>query len=296
MPSEVQLNRSTASSLLRLPSINSVSAIGHREILLWLAVLLFANQALQLVDLQSFKTLGASLAEQNYIFWLACYVVIYRLRASDGDARATRLDGVFAVATALSIVLTSFVAYRFGIGLLATTTAAYLLIAYRRDPNLRAAGAVLLAVAAHLVWGPILFQFLTPELLRADAALVGGILMWLRPDILWNDTTFVAPDGHSITLVGACSSFHNLSTALLACVTITMLRRTEWIARDIAAALMACAAMILLNAARLCVLGSDRSSYAYWHEGAGAPILAIAQTLVILLIAWWGVAPRGRKA
>jgi hypothetical protein len=101
------------------------------------------------------------------------------------------------------------------------------------DRNVRAAGVVLLALSTQLVWGPILFQFFTPELLRADAALVGEILKPLRPDIIWRGTTFVAPDGHAVTLIGGCSSFNNVSTAVLACVAITMLRRTEWFRRDV---------------------------------------------------------------
>jgi len=272
------------------------AGISRSEVFLWLAVLLFANQALQLLDIRSFTTLGASLAEQNYIYWLACYAVFHRLRTSDRQRCASGLDCGVALSTCFAILLTSFVAYRFGIGLLATTTAFYLLFAHGGDRHLKAAGVVLLALAAHLVWGPILFQFFTPELLRADATLVGGILTLLRSDIVWNNTTFLAPDGNSITLVGACSSFHNLSTALLACVTIVMLRRMEWITRDIATIAIAGGAMIFLNAARISLLGWNVSSYLYWHEGSGAPYLAMAQTLVILLIAWWGGAPRDRHA
>jgi hypothetical protein len=178
--------------------------------------------------------------------------------------------------------------------LLATLTAAYLLITHDGDRNLRAAGGVLLAISAHLVWGPILFQFFTPELLRADAALVGEILGSLRPDIIWSGTTFSAPSGHSIVLVGACSSFNNVSTAVLACATITMLTRTEWIPRDIVTVAIASVVMILINAARLCLLAWSGALLLFWHEGAGAQILGIAQTLIILLIAWWGAAPRKR--
>jgi len=147
---------------------------------------------------------------------------------------------------------------------------------------------VLLAVAGQLVWAPILFQLFTPELLHADAALVGELLAWLLPDVIWRGTTFIAPDGHTIVLIGACSSFNNVSSAALACVTVAMLTRTEWRRRDLATIAIASVVMILANSLRICLLARGDESHLYWHNGIGEQILVIAQTLIILLIAWWG--------
>jgi hypothetical protein len=287
--------RSQSAETLQVPA-SAAADIGRRELFLWIAACLFANQALQLLDTRSLEAFGASLATQNYIYWLACYAVIYRLWASDQARPAGRLDCCLALVALVSIFLTSFVAYKFGTGLVATIIAAYFWTAHKGDRNVRAAGSVLLALSAHLVWGPIFFQSFTPELLRADAALVGGILTSLRPDIIWSDTSFFAPGGHSIVLIGACSSFNNVSTAVLACATVAMLTRTEWVRRDIATVAVASIVMVLMNAARLCVLGWSGSAHLFWHDGAGAQILGFVQTLVILLIAWLGAAPWRRAA
>ena len=282
---------------LDLPVSTAVLArVGRREVFLWVVTCLFANQALQLVDTGSLKAFAASLAVQNYIYWLACYAVIYRLYNSDGTVRATRFDCCLALAIGLSIFLSSFLPYRFATGLLATLTAGYFLTAQGGDRNLKAAGAVLLALSAHLVWGPIIFQFFTPELLRADAALVGEILTSLRPDIIWRGTNFQTPDGHSIVLVGGCSSFNNVSTAVLGCATIAMMTRTQWIRRDITTVAIASVVMILANAARLCLIAWSSSAHLFWHNGVGEQILAISQTVIILLVAWWGAAPSRRPA
>ena len=102
------------------------------------------------------------------------------------------------------------------------------------DRNLKAAGAVLLAVSTQLVWGPIFFQLFTPELLKADAALVGTATdgdaarcCLVQHDLLRART--VMP----FRLIAACSSFNNVSSAVLACVAVTMLRRNEWVRRDL---------------------------------------------------------------
>ena len=275
-------------------STGAIRGLGRREAFLWLAVGLFANQALQLVETQSYQAFADSLATQNYIVWLACYAVIRRLYLSDGAVRVSRLDVVLVSATGVALLLSSFLPYRVAIGLLATVMAGYLLISHGGDRNLKAAGAVLLALSGQLVWGPVLFQFFTPQLLGADAAIVGGILTSLRPDIVWTGTSFLGADGHAIALIGACSSFNNVSTAVLACATIAMLTRTEWVRRDIAAIAVACVVMVFINAVRIGLLAWSLASYRFWHDGAGAQILGIGETLVVLLIAWWGAAPPRR--
>lgn len=272
----------------------AAAQIGRRELLLWIVVCLFANQALLLLDVGSLDAFAASLLTQNDIYWLACAVTIYRLYVSDQAGRASRLDCALAFAFGVFILLSSLLPYRFGIGLLATLVALYLLTCDNGDRNLKAAGGVLLAVSTQLVWGPIFFQLFTPELLKADAALVGTALSTLRPDIVWKATSFFAPDGHAISLVAACSSFNNVSSAVLACVAVAMLRRNEWVRRDIATIIIASVAMILINAGRICLFAWSEDYRLFWHDAAGAQILAIAQTLVVLAIAWWGAAPSRR--
>ena len=258
------------------------------------AIWLFANQALLLLDVGSFDAFAASLLTQNDIYWLACGVTLYRLYASDPVVGAGRLDCALALALGVCILLSSFLPYRFGIGLLATLVGLYLLNLDHGDRNLKAAGGVLLAVSTQLVWGPIFFQLFTPELLKADAALVGTMLRQFRPDIVWASTTFFAPDGHAVSLVAACSSFNNVSSAVLACVAVAMLRRNEWVRRDVVTIIIASTAMILVNAVRICLFAWSEDYQLFWHDGAGAQILAIAQTLVVLAIAWWGAAPPRR--
>jgi len=87
-----------------------------------------------------------------------------------------------------------------------------------------------------------------------------------------------------------------VSSAVLACVAVTMLRRSEWARRDIETIIIASVAMILINALRICLLVWSIDSRQFWHDGAGAQILAIAQTLVVLAIAWWGAAPSRLKS
>jgi len=291
-----QLLRQASARVASLQSAFVAVPISRRELLLWIVVCLLANQALLLLDLSSLNTFAASVLTQNDIYWFACAVAVYRLLLSDSNVPANRFDCALALTLGVFILFSSLLPYRFGIGLLATLVAGYLVILDLGDRNLRAAGSVLLALSVQLVWGPIFFQLFTPELLKADAALVGTALMQLRPDIVWKGTTFFTPDGHSVSLIGACSSFNNVSSAMLACAAVTMLRRTDWVRRDIATIAIASGAMILVNSARIGLFVWSIDYHSFWHDGAGAQILAIVQTLIVFAIAWWGSALPRRAA
>jgi exosortase/archaeosortase family protein len=281
----------------RLPDVTAAgAALSRREAYLWAVICLLANQAIQLIDATSFGALASSLADQNYIYWLTCCVVIYRVWVSDRAAPATSADLWLLAAFCLAAVVASLVPYRFTTGVLATLTAAYFLTVPAADRNIRAAGCVLLALSTQLVWAAMLFQFFTSDLLPLDATLVGMVLDGLRPDIIRNGTTFDAPDGHAIMLVGGCSSFNNLSVALLACVSVIMLTRTEWVRRDLVTVAIASGVMISLNVLRICLLCWSAASYAFWHHGPGTPVFAVGQTLAVLLIAWWGAVKGKRPA
>lgn len=270
-----------------------VRPIARGELFLWLAAALFANQAIQLLSFDSLFAFIESLANQNYVFWFGCYVTMYRLGRSAVRAPA-RSDVVFAIAMLLVLLAASFIGYRFSVGIIATALGLYLLLD-RTDRELNASSTVLLALSVHLVWGPIVFQFFTPELLRADAALVGGMLKLVRPDIVWNDTTFYSAPNFAVSLVGACSSFHNLSTAVLACVAATMFMRTDWRRRDLPRLLAAVAIMIFMNDTRICLLAWSPAAYAFWHDGAGAPLFGLLMTATLLAVAFGGAAPRSQS-
>lgn len=262
--------------------------LGRREIFIWIAAALVGNELLQLVDVGSAWSLVASLETQNYVLWLAGYAVVSRVRASSAELPADRLDCWFSAATCVAILLTSLLPHRWGLGFVATTTSIYLLFEHRGDRNLRAAGYLLLAISAHLLWAPVLFQLATPEFVRADAAIVAVALKILRPDILWSGTTFHTPDGHNLILIGACSSFQNISIALLACTTVTMLSRTQWVREDMITVALATATMVIINAGRLCVLAWSASAFKFWHDGDGVGLFVFGQTAIVMLIAWRG--------
>lgn len=264
------------------------SAITRREIALWTVVCILANHALHAVDIQSVSSFVQSLASLNLIYWLACYVIVRKVLASRHEPTAEPTEIIAALVIGVTICVTSFVGHRIGVGVMSTFVALYFLWFHNNDQALKSAGTVLLALSGHLVWGRILFQAFTPQLLTADAAAVDLVLSMLKPDIILSGSTFYAANDHVVSLVGSCSSFNNVSIALLASVAITMLVRHYWVRSDIVWILAICMVMISINVVRLCVLAWDVDLYLYWHNGPGGPILALAQTAIIGVMSYCG--------
>jgi hypothetical protein len=132
-----------------------------------------------------------------------------------------------------------------------------------------------------------LFSLFAFDLLRADAAIVGAFLDLTQSGYAWHDNV-IATQGHSIEIYSGCSSFHNVSLAMLCWVTLTKLTRPIWIATDFIFGAAACAVMIAVNVARLYVAALSYGSYEYWHNGDGAHIFQVGVSVIILLICLWG--------
>ena len=262
--------------------------ISRRELIQWLVVSLLANLALHSLNTTTWSAFAKSLASVNLIFLFACYVVLRHVAHSNPVAGANLRDITVAVIASCAIVLSSFIGYRFGVGALTTVAALYILATAQDDKALRGAGTVLMAVSFNVLWAGIIFRYFLPHILWADAAVVKIVLWAASSDINVVDTTFYSPGDHVISLVGACSSFNNVSLAMLAYVSITMLVRTYWNRSDLIWMAGLCILMIAFNAVRLSILARDFESYLYWHDLAGKQYLALAQTFAVVAVAYVG--------
>lgn len=268
-------------------TLASAGGLSRREVIFWLALILFANQILshEAPVRETLPALADALLSRNVIYYLGWYTVISLLLALPGDQPVSRVDLVVALLVAslnLAPILSS--------GWLATTVAGTVLLlsSHRSESKLRAAATVLLALAINGYWGPKLFHVFGYHILRADAALVGSVLAATQPGMGWQETVIGVPGGHTVLIFSPCSSFHNISLGLLCWISVTKMVRTHWVRGDAAVAAAVCAAMIMFNATRLYLMALSPDHYAYWHGGLGEHMVAWASTLVVLFISVWG--------
>ena len=176
----------------------------------------------------------------------------------------------------------------------ATGIAIYLWLFNAGDLKLRAAGIVLAALSVQELWGHILFNLITMPLLRAETAVVGTIMGAIRPGTVWHDNIVSEPNGFGIVIINSCSSFHNLSLALLCWVTVSRMWHQTWQVRDFAFGALIGIMMILFNVTRICLMSWNIDLYHYWHDGIGAEIFALGASLTILLLSLYAARPTSR--
>ncbi len=278
------LHRVDAFARRRSPS----NRMSIRELVFWLVAMLAASHAMHVLDWSSAEKFASSLASANIIYFVACAAVFYRIYHSGRSDVSDAGDAGFALLIAVLSTILAFVGYRFTNGILMTAVGVYLIVRHGSNANLKAAACVLLALSVHLIWAPALFQYFAVPLLRFDAQLVSGLYGLVRPDIAMTGTSFFAPDGHTITLAAACSSFNNMSMAVLCAVSVIMLVRNTWRRSDIGLILATSLAMLAFNVVRVGLIGWSKDYYAFWHDGAGKSLFAVAMTVVLLGVSYRG--------
>jgi len=232
----------------------------------------------------SFAQLVSILQSVGIFQYLAWYVILRLLGSSDPIPVARWRD--FLITAALCLLV--FLPTSRMIWVAATGLAVYLWIFNLRDLKLRSAGIVLAALSLQQLWGHIFFDLVAMPLLRAETAVLGTMLEVSRAGTVWQDNLIIGPSGHGIVMYPGCSSFHNLSLALLCWVTLTRLRHQNWRRRDLVPGGVIVGTMILLNLARLYLMALDTDSYHYWHDGIGAEIFGVGASVTILLLGLWG--------
>lgn len=164
----------------------------------------------------------------------------------------------------------------------------------KKDDETRAAGAVLLAIASQQFWGHILLGALSPELVQLDAAMVGEAMVQTVKGASWHDNIITAPSGYSIVVLEGCSSFSNVSTALLAWVAFGRLERAKWVKRDLVVGAVVVVSQVALNVARMYMMAQSDQGYLYWHEGGGKQIYVATASAAAVLISVIGAHWAGR--
>lgn len=267
----------------------------RREFLIWLVCVLLANQIFSFPATASgtpLEMLATALISKSVFYYLGWYAAFSLLLASDPEQPVSRID----VAFAMSAALLNFLPGPSAPSWVSVSAVAFLLfVRSDGDNKLKAAAAVLLALAYNGYWGPKFFDIFAYYLLRADAALVGAALSLTQPGMSWQETIIGRPGEHSVLIFNPCSSFHNISLGLLCWVSLTKLVRTSWVRGDLGVALAVCAAVISWNATRLYLMALSNDHYTYWHQGPGEQIVAWGTTMTVLLISLWGTVQVGRR-
>lgn len=267
-------------------------ATSRAAVFRWAVVILLANQLLAIIKGSAPTTpldTITSLLSVGVFEYMTWYAVFRLLGAGERTKIASNRDWVVA----LGLCLMVFIPTPQTVWFAATAIGVYLVLTPDGDRKLRSAGIVLLALSVQEFWGHQLFELIASPLLRAETAVVGTILQTVQSGAHWQNNIVNAKSGWGIVIYPSCSSFHNVSLALLCWVTISRLTSNSWRGRDYAIAGVIAAVMISMNMTRLLLMAVNESLYHYWHDGTGSQIFAITASLFVLLASLFAVRRMG---
>lgn len=284
--------------------VAAVSArLSIRELLLWLFFAAVALTAMRILFVGNAALFWFNINRLNVFVVGAFCVAGWRLLQYDINSPATRKDVTISALLLFMLTLAGLLPKTLGFGIYLFLLAIWLSSMDDPTRNLRASAIVMVALATNFLFAPVLFRCFMPLFVWADAFLVGHALQVLAPDVQWNASTFVRPDGtrkFGITLVGACSSFNNVSAAVLVHMAWAMVLRKHLTRLDGLAVLATISFATALNVARIVLTAQGRDSFAFWHgdgtsAATGAMVFVVVQNAALatagFLTARWA-APR----
>lgn len=182
--------------------------------------------------------------------------------------------GVFLILVSLPIFPLSWVAV--------TGLSLYILL-FASGASDRTRGAIiLLTLTMPMLWSRLVFQFFANFLLDFDAWFVA--LMLGTPRI--GNTVGFGDGAGAMVITPACSSFANVSMALLCWVSVTQWAKHRWSPKDLLWCFAACASVVAINVTRIAVTGLSQAHYQAIHNEWGEMIL---NTIMMVFIVGFSV-------
>lgn len=269
-------------------SIPSAARFGRRELDLWLAAMLFARYVLGLIHRAAIDQGSETVV--NLFQFFAWFVLAHLLVQCGARNRIRWRDaGLFALCGLCAALPGDNAVWA------ACTLGSICLSSDRSDRFRTSAAAMLAALAINGLWAPVLFKLLGYWFLKIDTALVAAVLQ-STGRLTAHSGNVLSVGANGLEVLASCSSFRNISMALLAWLSFTKLARPYWLRSDVLVAAACVAVTLAWNTLRLYILAVvsfDARAFEYWHVGNGGRLFAAA---LAFTIAFLSVAGAARKA
>lgn len=149
----------------------------------------------------------------------------------------------------------------------------------------RRGAAILFAATIPAFWAGVALSLLSDAVLAVDATLVS---LAIGSERQGNLVPFADGSG-ALWIAPGCSSFTNLSLAILAFVGLVNFTSGKWSKAKLGLAALACVAVVMINVARISLIGYFPGYFDLIHGEVGASLAGWATTLAIIGIGWLAV-------
>jgi len=161
---------------------------------------------------------------------------------------------------------------------------------HRAKSNVLAASAcaVIAFVALRDPIASLVLKLLATPLLGFDAALVAKVLGWTDGNIARAGNMIYAANGHQLLILTGCTSYTNMSIALLGWFAISKALAGEDGRIAWSLGLFVALGIFAINIGRLAIMGLSPAAYTFMHDSHGALISELLMVAVTVFISLWG--------
>ncbi len=212
----------------------------------------------------------------NAIVWMALAIGIWRLWDEGTQACGVTECGAVMVASLGFLMPLASVSW-----MVLGTTCLCAAVLSSSSPSFRGLTIIGLAAVRDPVAKGLLDVFAEP-LLTLDAYVSSLLLILLGKSVEREGNIMAASSDHALLVMSGCSSFTNLSLALLAWASIMVgFSRPTWKLLWIGGTILG-TAVVLLNSARLSLMALSIDTYRIVHDEWGADVFLLVSTMLIV--------------
>jgi exosortase/archaeosortase family protein len=144
-------------------------------------------------------------------------------------------------------------------------------------------GQLWLAVSGYETWGRVFFRLVSVPVLRFETAMITKAGQALGLGLSAEGELLRSPNGWSVYILEACSSFHNVSLAVLVWLSLLKLAGESVGRAKLAALAVGVGLIVALNVSRILLMTLSETQYEFWHHGDGASVFSCLTLAAIAL-------------
>jgi len=180
-----------------------------------------------------------------------------------------------------------------GVYLAMTLAGGWFLLRRRGERPWSGIGQIWVALSIYELWGKLVFRILYQSLEGVEVGLISGIGRLVYGGIGLEGASLRVRSDWAITVLEGCSSFHNLSLAVL--VWLSILKIAE---RPVSRAALGVLAtsfglVVAINAARILAMLPSREAFHFWHDHLGSSLVALSSVVAMIVPALLWIEERG---
>lgn len=187
------------------------------------------------------------------------------------------------IAVLLLSALAWFVPEQHGVYLATTVAGAWLLVKGRSAARWAEIGQIWLALSFYELWGKLVFKLAYQAIEVVEVGLLYRIGRLFYGGLGVDGASLNVRDDWSIVILEGCSSFHNLSLAVLIWLSILKIARHPADAPAFRALGVSACSVVAINIARILAMLPSREAYLFWHDGTGSAVVALGSVAAAIL-------------